>query len=496
MAADTQASIILRLKDEFSRNLKSAGNNFQSFARQVDQAGAAISRTGMKMVAVGTTMNAPFFAAVKAMEKYSFAAQNEIRRLNNEFISMSKIIAEAAMPTIRTFNDNFSKLVNTLKSADPVLLQNIAHWSMAAGQILIVAGTLEIFIGKVISLTAKLSGLAVAMLTFNGGVIPGMIAVVGGLIFAWMKFHDQFVLVVDSLRFLWLQFCDSLMAAWQKVLRTISKVPGANSFAAQVDQLTIARQKLKKEMDTLTSGGNSNWSQQLQNFSNQIQKAVAGFQKSFNGAAQNVETVMRDMKSRIQDAAFSLSDGFADAFDKVLFEGERFGNSMKSLFANMGRSILKDFVSTVGKNLFGAILGTSGTNSGSGIGGLAAAGLGSFFGPIGTGIGALFGSLLKFHEGGAIYAHAGLAPDEVPIIAQTGEGVLSRRGMAAIGGSGSLRALNAGRTPGGQTVNYAPVIVIKAWDSNDVYRNRKALAAAIEEDIVSNGRIRQALKSC
>jgi len=384
MAAETQASIILRLKDEFSKNLKSAGNNFQSFARQVDQAGASITRTGMKMVAVGTTMNAPFFAAVKTMEKYSFAAQNEMRRLNNEFVALSKIISEAAMPTIRQFNDNFSKLINALKTVDPLLLQNIAKWSMTAGQVLIVAGTIEIFTGKIISLTAKLGALAVSLATFSGGLIPGLIAVIGGLIFAWMKFHDQFVLVVDSLRFLWLQFCDALMAAWQKVLQIISKVPGANSFAAQVDQLTIARQKLKQEMSALASGGNSNWSQQLQNFSNQIQKAVSGFQKSFNGAAQNVETVMRDMKSRIQDAAFSLSDGFADAFDRVLFEGERFGNSMKSLFANMGRSILKDFVSTVGKNLFGAILGTSGTNSGSGIGGLAAAGLGSFFGPIGT----------------------------------------------------------------------------------------------------------------
>jgi len=112
-----------------------------------------------------------------------------------------------------------------------------------------------------------------------------------------------------------------------------------------------------------------------------------------------------------------------------------------------------------------------------------------------TGIGALFGSLFKFHEGGAIYAHAGLAPDEVPIIAQTGEGVLSRRGMAAIGGSGNLCALNAGRSPGGQVVNLNPVVVIQAWDSQDVYRNRKVLTAAIEADIMNNGRIRQAIKS-
>ncbi len=43
----------------------------------------------------------------------------------------------------------------------------------------------------------------------------------------------------------------------------------------------------------------------------------------------------------------------------------------------------------------------------------------------------------------AIVAHAGLAPDEVPAILQTGEAVLSRRGVRAIGAS-LIRAANAG----------------------------------------------------
>jgi hypothetical protein len=50
----------------------------------------------------------------------------------------------------------------------------------------------------------------------------------------------------------------------------------------------------------------------------------------------------------------------------------------------------------------------------------------------------------RFHKGGFIRAHNGLAVDEVPIIAQTGEGILSRRGMTALGGEGMLNRLNAG----------------------------------------------------
>ena len=58
-----------------------------------------------------------------------------------------------------------------------------------------------------------------------------------------------------------------------------------------------------------------------------------------------------------------------------------------------------------------------------------------------------------FHSGGMIRAHNGLAVDEVPIIAQSGEGVLSRRGMSALGGEGELNRLNKGEGIGGGDVN-------------------------------------------
>ena len=67
----------------------------------------------------------------------------------------------------------------------------------------------------------------------------------------------------------------------------------------------------------------------------------------------------------------------------------------------------------------------------------------------------------KFHDGGVIRAHSGLAVGEVPIIAQTGEGILSRRGMSALGGSGVLNSLNggfgAGRQISVQNYIYSPV---------------------------------------
>lgn len=537
---DQVANIILRLKDEFSKKLSTAGKDFQNFARSVDQAGAAMSRTGMKMVAVGTALNAPFFAATKAMENYSFAARNEMIRLNNEFLSLSKVVAEAAMPTIKAFNDNFSRLVNALKTIDPVLLQNIAHWAMVAGQVLIVAGTIEIFTGKVLSLLARMFS-----------PINLIIIAIGLLTYAWIQHHDAFMKVLNAIDIGFNHFVLFFLRYWNEIskgmdtaikfmgdifnkwiitqlegLKTLGE--GYKSLSKFVPQLAgtggvaeIAIRKLDEQITKFkgnlntkapsggledmiaafeknisdAKAGNGAFAQSVNNLGKGIQKFAVDFKKAFENASKDLDTVMKDMHSRILDTTNSIADGFADAFDKVLFEGESFAGSMKSLFASLGRSIVKDFVSTVGKNLFNALLGGAGTNSGTGLGGLIGAGMGSIFGPIGTAIGGFLGGMFKFHEGGMIYAHAGLAPDEVPIIAQSGEGVLSRRGMAAIGGSSSLRAINKGEAPsGGGGVTVVINQVVKAWDSNDVYRNSKTLTAAMANEIRTNGDLRRAIK--
>ena len=514
MASDAQANIILRLKDEFSRGLQQAGKEFGSFAQSVDRAGTAIARAGMKMVAIGTTMNAPFFAAAAAMKDYSFAASNEMIRLNNEVLSLSKTLSEAAMPTIRAFNDNFSRLVNTLKNVDPVLLQNIAHWAMVVGQILIVSGTIEIFVGKTLSLFGKLLipianvGKAIAgILVAANPVFLAIAVALVTIITLTDKWGLAFRVVLDSLEFVAATIMNAFSMLNSMLLKTIEifvrvaslNLPGpakkmADEIKAAADSSWKDSQKMALAMQNIITGKGGASSNGIASTIASIKASVKSIKDAWNSAGNEIETVMKDAGLRIKELGYQMSDGFASAFDQMLFEGKSFADSLTSIFKQMGRDILKDFMSTVGKNLINSVLGVSGTQSGSGIGGLLGAGLGSVFGPIGTAIGGLFGGALKFHEGGPIYAHNGLAPDEVPIIAQTGEGVLSRRGMGAIGGSGNLRKLNSGQSSGGgQTIVINQVI--QAWDATDVYRNRKILSQSIEEEIKNNGNMRRTINN-
>jgi len=195
--------------------------------------------------------------------------------------------------------------------------------------------------------------------------------------------------------------------------------------------------------------------------------------------AQEATKQFSAMEEFAKQSARNMQNAFSQFFFKA-FTGEL--RSVKEVFADFGRSILQMISNILAKlllvKMFTAMAGPSGQI-------------------FGVSVSSLFhqGGMVRKHRGGLIRAHDGLAPDEVPIIAQTGEGVLSRRGMSALGGSDNLRALNNGEggSGGGVTINVNQVV--QAWDAQDVWRNRKMLSNAIADDIYNNGKIRSVIRN-
>jgi len=208
----------------------------------------------------------------------------------------------------------------------------------------------------------------------------------------------------------------------------------------------------------------------------EILKNVA---KQVGDSAKDVGEKFNAMEEFAKQSARNMQNAFSDFFFKA-FTGEL--KTLNEIFVNFGRAVLQMISNILAKllliKLFTTMAGASGTI-------------------FGVPVGSLFhqGGLVRKHQGGLIRAHNGLAPDEVPIIAQTGEGILSRQGMRALGGPDNLRALNRGEETGagGVTININQVI--QAWDAQDVWRNRKALSNAIADDIYNNGKIRSVIRS-
>ncbi len=202
-----------------------------------------------------------------------------------------------------------------------------------------------------------------------------------------------------------------------------------------------------------------------------------------------------------------MKSSFSSFFDDV-FTGQL--NKASQLFVNFGNSLIKTFSNVLSQmatnwimfgNMFG---GTPGTATGGIFGAL-----GSLFGkagaaasPAGISLGATdvlpnFGPL-TLHGGGMIKrAHDGmLAGDEIPIIAQTGEAVLSRRAVSTLG-SDNVNNLNAGRglvggSSGGVVININTAV--QSWTPQDIQNNGAAIMSVINNGIMNNSTIRTLIK--
>ena len=201
--------------------------------------------------------------------------------------------------------------------------------------------------------------------------------------------------------------------------------------------------------------------------------------KQVGESAKDAAVQFSAMEEFAKQSARNMQNAFSQFFFKA-FTGEL--RTLNEIFVDFGRAVLQMISNILARllliKMFTAMAGPGGKI-------------------FGVAIGSLFheGGIVGKQHRGFIRAHNGLAPDEVPIIAQTGEGMLSRRGMQALGGSDNLRTLNRGEQVerGGITININQVI--QAWDAQDVWRNRKALSNAIADDIYNNGKIRSVIRS-
>ncbi len=208
----------------------------------------------------------------------------------------------------------------------------------------------------------------------------------------------------------------------------------------------------------------------------EVLKTVAG---QVVKQAKKVNSSFNAMEEFAKQSARNMQNAFSQFFFQV-FTGEL--KSVKDIFAEFSRAMLQMISNIIAKimliKMFSAMAGAGGSLFGIPIGQLFHSG----------------GVVKKYHNGGIIKAHKGLAPDEVPIIAQTGEGILSRRGMRNIGGSDNLRAINKGENALGTHITVNVNQVIQAWDAQDVWRNRRTLSDAVAKDLETNGNFRKALR--
>jgi methyl-accepting chemotaxis protein len=512
MPTNRELEIIMKLKDEVSKRLQGIEGNLQKFANSVHQLGLNMRQVGREIYQVGSTLTfigaaltGPLALAFKSSEKYSLSVSNELKRLDNAFIALRVSIAEALVPVVHQLANVFGNLLAIWNSIPAATQQMIIQGVAITGIFLTLSGAVVALIGRLIRVGGIVLDLVskFALFALANPWLVGITAVVAGLIIVFLKFRDVAVPVLNAIeigaemvyigfvkliKYLLIGF-DKIALGLEKFYDLLGKIPGR--LGEPYRQASEHIKKFRENLDGLIKASDTEMDRVGNKISDILVTGEGSLVKGYDKARATIENFINSLKNLGKDVKI---EEVAQKFDTIKTFGEGTARSLGSVFKRFFSDVfkgqmddIKDYFAELGNMMLEVLAEV-----------LAKMIL------VKT-IGSIFPGMIPFfHQGGMVYhsggeifpirAHTGLAVDEVPIIAQAGEGILSRRGMAALGGGENLRSLNEGKSlKPGITINVNQVI--QAWDSQDVWRNRKMLSNVIADDIYNNGKIRSVIRN-
>lgn len=435
--AEQELNILLKLRDQLSPQMKNATSAIATFNQECVHLGRQLQQVGRNMSFVGAGAIAPFMLALNNVKSSSFAVAGAMETTAVQIERFNSIVAQAALPVVEQFNGVLSLLADALENVNPQLRENVTRFTMLSGGILLSAGAMTIFTGAIVKLAPAITAISIAMLavidTGNSltNSLKGGVAGLGGFL---------------------AQFADD---------------------AKRVKAIQDFKNSLQNLKDMMVNVGKIDPKEIMSQFGETIDFVNKLMSGDLPKAVAKAESAMKTFEKISIDTARQVAQAFKTSLGDTLFQaisGKIHG--LRNIIAAFGEDVMRIMSQAI-----------------------AVFALRTSLNAVSGGLGTL---LFPFHSGGMIparKAHGGLAPDEVPIIAQTGEGVLSRRGMSALGGSDRLRRLNRGEGMGGDGgTTISPIVVVQAWDTSDIMRNRKTLEAIIANSIARNGEVRKAMK--
>lgn len=534
--------VIFRLKDEFSRNLNQVEGKFNQFvgslnrlSRQMKQFGNDLQHLGTTSLMLGAAITGPLLLAFNQASNYSMRVHNEIDKTKTVMTSWQISIAEAMVPVIEKFNNVLGNLFMAWERLGPQTQQALVQGALLAGAFLTLDGIVLKFVGSLLKAGSVLLKWGATALSTIGSVVAGMtpltwgiLAVVGAIalmIRYWEQVRNVALPVLNAIEIganmVGIGFQTMLNKMFEGLIKMsnaardtlfwLAQVPGYQSdvLLGIADKITAAQPALRaaftstgqtitdlekniedvfsdkgKLAGAVDSGmtdirfkisGAMDFAKDKFGELNDFMGGLSGKssydfkgnqerQKDMQAAIQNYKTWGDIMRGMATDTAQAMSRSFSDGFFN-LFTGQL--SSIKDMFADFGRSVLRILADVMAKLLITRTLGAAFP---------------------------AFNLLGTMHAGGVVRAHSGLAVDEVPIIAQSGEGIISRRGMAAMGTS-SFARMNRGENVGGGVVNN---FYINAVDAPSFQRllmqNGGTIAGIVGQSVQSNSSLRDTLR--
>lgn len=504
MSSEQDLNIRLQLIDKISANLAKVQQNIKktkdtsdSFSESLKKTATSISHVSTSLVFLGGAITVPLFAAFNKASESSLAYANTVERVKISIENLNNSIASSLAPVMEKFAGILQNLVRMWEELPQSTRDAIVQTTLLIGVFLTLAGT----VGKVVANIIKVGIAFGSFIASANPVVLAILAIVGALVAMtvyWEKVRDVAVKVMniieigltglaigfDELRKVIQNYLHLIISEYQQLFSLLSKVrgPQQNFFielAGDAEQMRIKMagaihgtnndlKLLKGHLDDLMKGNKGILAEGLEDSIKRVRTAIENIK---NGVGKIFDTSNLPAIKKQFDGWTQIARQTAGAMSNAL--GEGFFNIVKGKFselknvaANFGDSIIKILTQVLAKYLLIKTLGS-----------------------------AFPGLIPFFHNGGVVRkAHTGMiANDEVPIIAQAGEGIISRRGMQSLGRQ-NLSRINQGGSVGGGGMSVQVTQVIQAWDTADIFRNKKNLANAVAQEIANNATIREVMR--
>lgn len=439
-----ELNIVLSLTDKLTAQIGEATKGIQKFGQELKTTGATLQRAGVNMMFLGATITGPLAVAFKQASAYSAEVDKSLTRLSNITREFSNSVAISMIPVVNKIADIFGRLLDIWEGLSPKVRDTIVQFVLMAGIMLTLGGLTEMLIGRFFKLTGQLLQFAVANLPLL--LVAGAVALIAihldrlkpainAIEIRVKEFTIGFLISIEHV--LWglqqineffKQPVTNIVAARGRILEQISglrddinmiKQGSEGDMVTTIENLKLKFEELFNLLKTRTSEVGLQFKQTMDTL------ITAEFKQLTNVAKQTWNVIS------LETQVFSTK--FGDAVARWIVLGEDFGKKMKAIFQDMAMEAIK-WVIQLGLEIAKVLAMRAAL------------------------------AFLGFHEGGEVMhqggmikkAHSGMAiaSDERLILAQTGEGILSRRGMAALGGAGELNRLNSGKGGGGGVTVY------------------------------------------
>jgi methyl-accepting chemotaxis protein len=408
--ADTDLNIILKLKDELSKNLASVQNNTIKFSDSIkkmgdnfDKVGREMSRFGQDLAMVGGVITGAFTAVlIKAAER-SVTLKQSFESLKEAGNSVSDTIGKSLAPLLEKLVGYVQQALNWFNNLNPVLRDNIIQWVAIGGAVAVVSGIITSLTGKIISIIGNVLQVTSAFMKF-AAVHPYLLAIglaISTIAYFWKELSplvqpiiDKLIQGLQKLKELFNDFIIIMRLGLAEALENIA------AFISIFNQMPygignackVSESDLKSLIKKLRDLGNE--SIKLNAVTAKVPE-MGNFEKFYLGFKSGLK-IGKDSLNEWYEYGKGIATKLGSAFQDSLgnffyntFKGDM--ASAKQAFQDFGNVVLKLIAEIIAKMMIAAAINMF-SGSGSGWGGVMST-MGSLFGGGGSAGGSALGGL-------------------------------------------------------------------------------------------------------